>query len=165
MGLGYRPLASRLEEYLAADARAAGKDYNCFADMYLHRMATELAEAISAGQKLRLGLTSDPEGQWEEPTSYNAVFVWSGRRGGAPNPPAPAYVFTSSRQGDPGSQTYDANDLDRHVSLEVDIKQPRGSGGVPQLRIQTWRFGMCFFSGCPRIRVLFPWPRALEAVP
>lgn len=64
----------------------------------------------------------------------------------------------------PGLRCHEANDIDRHVSLEVSLKEPLVSNGVPHLRVRTWRLGMCFFKGCPRIKVVFPWPRALRDI-
>lgn len=155
----YRDLAGHIDGYLADDARA-GKSYVKFTDKYLHRMATELATAIEAGRKLRLGRIWDPT---ESCSPYSAVFVWSnggGYEGEAY--PAPAFVFTSAWFRDPGSDAHDANDIDRHVSLEVSISLNRD--GVPRLRTHAWRLGMCFFKGSPRTKVVFPWPRALQAV-
>ena len=73
------------------------------------------------------------------------------------------FAFTSVWQGDPGSQIYDANDIDHHATLEVE-KVFLGSDGVPHLRVRRWLLGMCFFDGCPRTIMVFPWPRALQAV-
>ncbi|KAF6822493.1 hypothetical protein CPLU01_11991 [Colletotrichum plurivorum] len=122
-------------------------------------MAAELAAAVLARRKLRLGSIWDDS---EKPALYRALFVWSDQGDDGPYPPA-AFAFTSAWEGDSGSQTHDANDIDRHVSLEVD-KGSRGSGGVPQLSVRRWLLGMCFFDGCPRTEVVFPWPRALQAV-
>lgn len=153
-GLRHFQLAEKMDDYLAADADA-GEDYTCFTDMYLHRMATELADAIGTGQKLRLGAIWDSTGRY---APYRAVFVWSDEEDNGTYLP-PAFVFTSARQGDPGSQSHDANDIDRHVSLEVELEEPLGSR-TPHLRVRRWLHGMCFFDGCPRTKVIFPWPQA-----
>jgi hypothetical protein len=152
-------LADRIKKYLDADANA-GQEYASFTEMHLDRMATELAAAILAGRKLRLGYIWDGSKRWKP---YRAVFVWSDQGSDELYPPPPAFVFTSTRQGDPGSQTYDANDIDCHVSLQVD-KGPLTGDSVPKLRVRSWLLGMCFFDGCPRTKVVFPWPRALQAV-
>ncbi|KAK8002329.1 PAB-dependent poly(A)-specific ribonuclease subunit PAN3 [Apiospora arundinis] len=144
---GHRLLASQIEEYLADDANA-GESYATFTEMYLHHMATELAVAIRLGRKLRLGSIWDPTG---------------GVLAGGPCPPQ-EFVFTSAWFRNPGSKAHEANDIDRHVSLEVGLEEPLVSNGAPHLRVRTWRLGMCFFKGCPRIKVVFPWPRALRDI-
>jgi hypothetical protein len=149
----YFPLAQDIKDYLADDARARG-DFTSFTEMYLHRMASELATAILEGCKLRLGSIWDPEG---EHVSYSAVFVWSNK----PYRP-PAFAFTSVWPQDPGSIVHDANDIDHHVSLEV--KKLGTVNDTPHLRVRSWLHGMCFFRGYPCTKVVFPWPRALQAV-
>lgn len=161
--LRYPTLAGRIDEYLAADANSgAKKDYTSFTDMYLHRMATELAAAIRAHRKLRLGSIWDPTG-WSAP--YRAVFVWSDtdEDKGEAHPP-PAFVFTSAWPRDLGSKIYEANDIDRHVSLEVSLEESLDGTDVPHVRVRRSLLGMCFFDGYPRTKVVFPWPRALQAV-
>jgi hypothetical protein len=159
--LNYRWLADRIDDYLAADANAI-EDYASFTDMYLHHMAAELAAGIQARQKLRLGSIWDPTGQ---SAPYRAVFVWSGEGDEGIYLPPPAFVFTSARQGDRGSRIHDANDINHHVSLKVELEEPLGSSSsIPRLCVHGWLLGMCFFDECPRIRVVFPWPRALRVV-
>jgi hypothetical protein len=158
--LNYRWLARRIDDYLAADANARD-DYASFTDMYLYRMAAELAAAIQARQKLRLGSIWDSTGQ---SAPYRAVFVCSGEGNEEIYLPPMAFVFTSVRQGDPGSWIHDANDINHHVSLEVELEEPLASSSIPRLRVHGWLLGMCFFDECPRIRVVFPWPRALRVV-
>ncbi len=157
--LDYGPLASRIDKHLVADAHT-GKDYPSFTKTHLHHMAIELAAAIQARRKLRLGSIWNPTGC---PAPYRAVFVWADEGGDGAYPPPPAFVFTSAWQGEPGSQAHDANDIDRHVSLRVDLEDPLG-GGVPHLRVSSWLPGMCFFDGCPLTKVVFPWPRALQEI-
>ena len=154
-------LAQRIDQYLADDAES-GEGYASFTETYLHRMAVELATAVRARRKLRLGCIWDPT---RRRSPYRAIFVWSTteEEGNGVYPP-PAFVFTSARPRDPGSEEHDANDIDRHVSLEVDLEKPLDCDGMPHLRIRTWRLGICFFEGCPRTEVVFPWPRALRAI-
>ncbi|KAH7313993.1 hypothetical protein B0I35DRAFT_394947 [Stachybotrys elegans] len=158
--LNYPVLAGRIDKYLATDANA-GDNYDSFSDMYLHRMASELAAAIRARRKLRLGSIWDPTGQ---PARYRAVFVWSSENKSADNANPAAFVFTSAWPRDRGSDSQDTNDIDRHVSFDVKLEGPRGTDRPPHLRICNWVFGMCFFEKCPRTEVVFPWPRALQAV-
>ncbi|PNP59742.1 hypothetical protein THARTR1_00621 [Trichoderma harzianum] len=161
--LGHRPLANRIDEYLADDAKSnAQKDFISFTEMYLHHMAAELAAAIRARRKLRLGSIWDPTGRL---APYCAVFVWSDKDEdeGEAHPP-PAFVFTSAWSCDPGSKTHKANDIDRHVSLEVSLEKSPDGASVPHLRVHRWLLGMCFFDGYPRTKVVFPWPRELQSV-
>ncbi|KAM3449436.1 hypothetical protein MY3296_006901 [Beauveria thailandica] len=156
-------LSSEIDKYLAADAEANGDDsYDSFTERHLHCMALELAAAIEARQRLMLGRIWDPKG-WSAP--YHAVFVWPGQdEDDNEVQPPPAFVFTSAWFRDPGSETYDSSDINRHVSLEVCLEEATGRPGVPRLRVQRWMFGMCFFNGCRRTKVVFPWPQALRAV-
>ncbi|RYP36256.1 hypothetical protein DL766_002068 [Monosporascus sp. MC13-8B] len=159
--LKYRSLAHRIDEYLDADAKARDAGTS-FTEIYLHGMACELAAAIRARRKLRLGCIWDPSGR---PAPYRAVFMWSNEDGDRSEAyPPPAFVFTSAWSRDLGSEVHDANDIDRHVSLEVDLEELLISDGTPRLRTRSWLLGMCFFNECPRTKVLFPWPRALQAV-
>ncbi|EFZ04529.2 hypothetical protein MAA_01603 [Metarhizium robertsii ARSEF 23] len=153
-------LAERIDGYLAADANTR-KDYRSFTEMYLHRMAVEIAATIQSRQKLRLGSIWDAGGC---SSPYRAIFAWTGEDTEMTCQPPPAYVFTCARQGDPGSYGHDANDIDRHVSLQVELNVPLGSCSLPQLRIRRWLLGICFFDECPRTRMVFPWPRVLHAV-
>ncbi|KAM3562068.1 hypothetical protein ARSEF4850_002916 [Beauveria asiatica] len=161
--LGHDSLGSEIDKYLAADAETNVDDsYDSFTEKYLHCMASELAAAIEARQRLRLGSIWDPTG-WSAP--YRAVFVWPGQdQDDNEVQPPPAFVFTSAWFRDPGSETYDSNDINRHVSLEVCLEEATGRPGVPRLRVQRWMFGMCFFNGYRRTKVVFPWPQALRAV-
>ncbi|KAI5463589.1 hypothetical protein BGZ63DRAFT_452949 [Mariannaea sp. PMI_226] len=161
--LGHSSLADRIDKYLADDGNCdADKDYTSFTDMYLHRMAAELARAIKARRKLRLGSIWNPTGR-SAPPGASAVFIDKDEDGDESCPP-PEFVFTSAWPRDPGSETYDANDIDRHVSLEVRLEEPFHGTGVPHLRVRRWLLGMSFFYGYPRTEVMFPWPRALQAV-
>jgi len=87
----------------------------------------------------------------------------------------PIYVFTSSWPGDVGVVDHDTNDIDRHVSMEVDISEQEEQNihnkedkdkrerekHVLHLRVKRWRLGMCFFEGCGRSEFVFPWPEDL----
>lgn len=158
-GQGYSELAGQITRYLAADVRPAE---DSFTKMHLHRMATELAAAIEAGEDLRLGVIWDPEGGW---VPYRAAFLWPDEVYDEPHPPKDVYAFTSMRQGDGRSEAHEYNDIDHYyVSLIVDMEEPVGGGAVPRLRIRRWLNGMCFFTGCPRDEVVFPWPRTLQEV-
>jgi hypothetical protein len=152
--MGHEPLANQIDDYLDVNAHS-GVEYASFADMYLHLMAVELAAAVFAGRKLRLGSIWDNS---KRSAPYSGIFVSSG-----PHHPPSNFVFTSARQGHRRSQAHDANDIDRHVSLLVD-KAASERGSMQQLRIRSWVLGMCFFDGCPRMEVIFPWPRVLQGL-
>ncbi|KAM0251440.1 hypothetical protein ACHAQJ_008191 [Trichoderma viride] len=153
----HRPLFDEMKKYLDDDADA-GEYSTSFTDMYLHHMALGLAAAIEAGKKLRLGAIWDPKGR---PSPYRAVFIWPDE--GDNGADLPDYVFTSVREGDPGSLSHDANDIDRHVTLNVELEE-FPSSTIPHLRVHRWLHGMCFFYGCPRKDVIFPWPQALQDI-
>lgn len=71
-----------------------------------------------------------------------------------------AYAFTASKPEGGTLESYN-NDLDRHVSFQVDV-EPRD--GVDGLRIRRWLPGLCFFRGRERKKVMFPWPDNLIAI-
>lgn len=76
------------------------------------------------------------------------------------------FAFTASRPEDYSSEEYDSNDLDRHVSFEVEVEGvvSNTNGLIPQLRIRRWLPGLCFFRRVSRAHVVFSWPRDLESV-
>ncbi|KAL7794229.1 heterokaryon incompatibility domain-containing protein [Trichoderma ceciliae] len=76
----------------------------------------------------------------------------------------PRYVFTSFRPERDDSRFFDANDIDKHVSLEVDSPdlQAERNQRRPRLFTKCWIYGICFFYGCPRKDVVFPWPASLQ---
>ncbi|KAK2601570.1 hypothetical protein QQS21_004888 [Conoideocrella luteorostrata] len=156
---GYRPLAERLHDYLDYDAKAGG-EFTSFTEMYLNRMAVGIAATIRAGQNLRLGCIWNERQQ----SPYRAIFIWTGAGAETTDQAPEDYVFTAARQGDPGSYGHDANDIDRHVSLQVDFNGRPGRSGLPQLHVRRWLLGICFFDECPRSEVVFPWPQVLHAV-
>lgn len=154
--MGHHPYADRINKSLHVGARAR----NNYALSTKNHMAIELANAIEAGQNLRLGKIWDPAGS---STLGYAVFVWSDKDSDGANPSPPAFVFTSAWAREPDSEAHDTNDINRHVSLRVDLEDPLG-GGVPHLRACSWLLGICFFDGCPRTRVIFPWPQVLQDI-
>ncbi|RSL77240.1 hypothetical protein CEP51_009260 [Fusarium floridanum] len=73
------------------------------------------------------------------------------------------YVFTSFQPERRGLEGFDYNDLDRHVSLEVDCIDPDMKyGQCPKLFTKRWIHGLCFFHGCSPRHVVFPWPASLR---
>ncbi|KLU85733.1 hypothetical protein MAPG_04753 [Magnaporthiopsis poae ATCC 64411] len=160
---GHCELANHLDEWLKRDSRGfrAADVPQTFTEVHLLTMAEELAAAIRARRNLRLGRI------WGQRLPSSAIFIMPDR--GSQNCDAhgnprmqPSFVFTSIRQGDDDSPAIIAHDTDCYASLGVDIEGFQAGSGVPQLRIRSWLFGMCFFTGCPRVSVVFPWPKALQ---
>lgn len=158
-------LGSQLERFLANDARAEpGAAFKSFSEYYIHLMANEVAAAIQGGGKLRLGsIYGEATNRRSRLPVYRAIFVLNSERDDEAQE-LPAFVFTLMQEGDPGSETHDNNDLERHVSLGV-VKEASADDELPRLRTQRWLLGMCFFARCPRTEVVFPWPRALCEMP
>ncbi|KAM0083783.1 hypothetical protein ACKRZS_003985 [Fusarium odoratissimum] len=73
-----------------------------------------------------------------------------------------SYVFTSfdSAQFDRGG--FDLNDLDKHVSLEVDCDSGISGRRIPGLYTKRWIHGLCCYQGRPPRPVIFPWPASLK---
>ncbi|KAI1347245.1 hypothetical protein F5Y01DRAFT_307656 [Xylaria sp. FL0043] len=123
---------------------------------YMLKMMIEVSEAIDKGRDLRLGSLSinlTLSGSEE----CMAIFIWEGEdKSGT--------IFTSLRPKDSDIERHITHDIDRHVSLEVDLR--RGSGQTrkspPSLYVRRWVSGICFFIGCRREEVVFPWPPALR---
>ncbi|KAI8289373.1 hypothetical protein K4K60_008884 [Colletotrichum sp. SAR11_57] len=75
----------------------------------------------------------------------------------------PIYVFTSSKPKEEGSRNSYPNDIDKHVSIEIESQGARLEDGYhrPNLVTKRWINGLCFFRGHPRQEVVFPWHPAL----
>ncbi|KAI5862509.1 hypothetical protein GGS23DRAFT_570549 [Durotheca rogersii] len=128
---------------------------NSFAEEYQYYMAKELATAVSEGRLLRLGALWSPSDKY---SPYRGIFICD--QSGPDN--LPDYVFTASREKEAGHDRHLPDDVDRHVSLEVDYTV--GKGQLPLLRTRRWIHGLCFFYGCPRIDVVFPWPSTIKQI-
>ena len=75
----------------------------------------------------------------------------------------PRYIFTSFWPAEGGSGKFDLNDVERHISMEVDSPDLKGSyRGRPRLFTKSWIHGLCFFYECPEHDVVFPWPASLQ---
>jgi hypothetical protein len=68
-----------------------------------------------------------------------------------------SYVFTAWRPGRHIETRSGARNMDKYVSIEVDLDGLTESG-LLRLRTKRWINGLCFFNGCPRLDVVFPWP-------
>lgn len=153
--LSQETLASHIESYLRGDT--VGNDPFRFVGDYMRMMAEAVADAIERGKALRLGSLWDPE---RENVPCTAIFVWqdAGKKG---SDDKRAFAFTSSQPKETGMDGYYVNDTDRHVSLEVCLAKNLANGSVPCLYTKRWLLGLCFFAGCSRKEVVFPWPQAL----
>ncbi|KAH9203981.1 hypothetical protein DL95DRAFT_499205 [Leptodontidium sp. 2 PMI_412] len=194
--LSHTLLANQIEAYLCRDSFHKKDEQSrdtTFPKSYLRMMAVELVTAMDKGKTLRLGSIW---GAMETVTPYTAIFIWEGDEHedgdteGTGDEESdvdtedkesqdsssdesdrrqrvlPAFVFTASRPKKPRSGQHDANDIDRHVSLEVECAglTRQINGCVPRLYIKRWLLGLCFFWGYPRMDVIFPWPPALDAI-
>ncbi|KAL8377989.1 hypothetical protein RB595_008602 [Gaeumannomyces hyphopodioides] len=159
---GHYELANHLNEYLKRDSRA-GDGTPTFTEEHFLTMAEELAAAIHARRNLVLGRIWCPGRTRRD---YSAIFIMPDRSQNLDvqeeSRLQPSFVFTSVWPGDECSHEIDANDTDCYASLGVDIEGPRGKDGTPRLRIRSWLLGMCFFAGYQRVKVVFPWPKALQ---
>ncbi|KAH8797666.1 hypothetical protein F5884DRAFT_825552 [Xylogone sp. PMI_703] len=162
--LSYSHISNQIKEYLDYES-FDNHDFRfwdmTFPESYIRMMAMELVSAIDDKKTLKLGSLWEP---LETDSSYSAIFIWD--REGEINPsqrPSKAFVFTASRPKKPRSKQHDANDIDRHVSLEVRYAGLM-SNRVPRLYVKRWVLGMCFFRGCPRMDVSFPWLPDLKAI-
>lgn len=72
------------------------------------------------------------------------------------------YVFTSFQRALTDHGGFDLNDLDKHVSLEVDYDPGEGYAQVPRLYTRRWIHGLCFYHGCSPRAFTFPWPMSLR---
>jgi hypothetical protein len=176
---GHTRLSDEIETYLENDARLglARTPYGnlSFTQRYMHTMASEVADAIARGSTLGLGCLWTP-GEGHRHSPYLAVFVLD--NGGTPSQTSDmsdesdesddgeVFVFTASSPENNSSEEYDSNDLDRHVSFEVEVGGLVGDtdGLIPQLRIRRWLSGLCFFKRVRTTYVVFSWPRDLELI-
>ncbi|KAM5344457.1 hypothetical protein ACJ41O_012993 [Fusarium nematophilum] len=155
------PLASDIDEFLEEDA-FVGEDEASFSLKYRRLMAKELVRAMDADQELSIGCLCDPADSNIPPRFGVFIHDPSTRSSDV------THVFTSLRSRDQGTDEYDGNDLDHHVSLGVAHEDPPGGGRkkLPRLYAKKWVLGLCFFQGAPTYDVVFPWPRYLtESAP
>ncbi|KAI0872855.1 heterokaryon incompatibility protein-domain-containing protein [Hypoxylon argillaceum] len=147
--MGYDHLNKEICRYL--QSRQAPRHIS-FATQYQHQMAEKLAAAICQGRIIQLAALWDPS----RSSPYCGIFICNHSSPAA----TPGYVFTASREREADKDRHLPNDTDRHVSLEVDYGM--GKRGLPFLWTRSWVHGLCFFYGCPRIDVIFPWPSTIR---
>jgi hypothetical protein len=175
--LGETSLAAQIARFLNHDP---DRQRESFPMEYMRLMAHEVATAILEGKMLRLGRIWNTRGE-EVPSS--AIFVWDlgdtediNRKGKSQRfnrnvrrsrKPKDAYAFTASRPLERGSQERGTNDLNHHLSLEVECITSREKAGcpVPRLYIKRWAAGLCFFYNSATSPVIFPWPSTLLQIP
>ncbi|KAK6081612.1 hypothetical protein SCUP515_02859 [Seiridium cupressi] len=172
--LSHKYLADQLDLFLKQDAEnVINEDLtrSSFSQDYMRRMAVEIVASIDEGKILRLGhLSASSKGG----SAYSAIFTWGNDSceplkvdnhsiKHVPIQKVISCVFTASWPREDGWEVYDANDIDRHVSLEVtQMEGHEEQDQLPRLYTRRWRPGLCFFRGCPREDVLFPWPPGLK---
>ncbi|KAI1330310.1 hypothetical protein F5Y16DRAFT_408762 [Xylariaceae sp. FL0255] len=141
-------LARHITDYLRKDA--SGNAPFQVGENYMLMMLEELCYAIENGETLILGSLNGSE-------ECMAIFIWEGNRN-------PGLIFTSTQPKNPNFGSYEANDTHRHVSIEVEIAPRAGYSNehLPHLYVKRWVPGVCFFVGCPRENVVFPWPAVLK---
>lgn len=149
-------LANQLESYLMEDV-ASSRSFS-FEEDYRLAMVKEITHAIMQGQRLRLGSSWDPNGGSSQCT---AIFLWGNDR--AIGSDKARFAFTSLKPKKAGFAGHDAVDVDRHVSLEVEMRAATGQneGRIPHLYVQSWLPGL-YFTGHPEEEVVFPWPSGLR---
>jgi hypothetical protein len=179
--LGETSIASQIEKFLNHDPNRQGETSKSkpFSREYMCLMAEELVVAIENGKSLRLGRVWNSHGE-EVPSS--AIFIWDSDNTEERNKKGNThdmknnskrgrrykkeYAFTASRPLKRGSQQQGTNDLDHHVSLEVEWPPSRKQAphSLPRLYVKRWAVGMCFFYGVARTTVIFPWPSTFQTV-
>ncbi|KAK1840037.1 ATP-dependent DNA helicase [Colletotrichum chrysophilum] len=147
-GLGQAPLARRLEEFIARKTSPLAPEEN-----YMWAMADALAAAVHGGSKLRLGYTCNSS---KGPPLPMGIFVCSDE---AAESPRPAFVFTSFKCRETPIWPAFTSDVDRHVSLQVDVDD---NGNLPpKLFARAWMHGL-YFPVQRQQPVVFPLPRILN---
>ncbi|TRX91123.1 hypothetical protein FHL15_007911 [Xylaria flabelliformis] len=142
-------LASHIANYLKKDAICSAPFQ--IGENYMGMMMAEVSKAVEDGKTLRLGSLYGSE-------ECRAIFVWDGDE-------KTGFIFTSSWPKNSNSEGLEANDTDRHVSLEVELTSgTEQTRSQPHLYTKRWVSGVCFFVECPRRDVVFPWPPALKNI-
>lgn len=150
-------LGSRLERFLNSSPESP----KSAAGEYMWEMAQTLAHALHEGHTLKLGYLYNSE---KEPkrSPPMAIFVcpdedMERNRSG--------YVFTSSQPRKTSDGPGYICDVDKHVSLQVNVNNPRDLkdiwGRLPVLKARAWMHGLWFGTENPH-EVVFPLPAVLS---
>ncbi|KAI1490254.1 heterokaryon incompatibility protein-domain-containing protein [Biscogniauxia mediterranea] len=163
-------LHDRLMEFI--EMRYDARNHLTFSKDWQVLMAIMIAEAIGQGKTLRTAHILN------ERRENGAIFIventrystwvsrndWARSNAGRAAFKAPKYVFTSfCPENNDNWGIFDRNDLDRHVTMEVDLDNSDYTG-LPRLFTGRWIYGLCFFDNCRRQEVVFPWPASLEGL-
>ena len=125
-----------------------------------HSMARKIEEAIRQGKSLCTAtalparrplavaiFVIEPEDDGDESSSGSVGSLVFDQE---------SYVFTSIRRDQQDQQSFESNDLNKHVSLGVDCCSGKSTRQVPQLYTRRWIHGLCFFHGRSPRSVIFP---------
>ncbi|EXJ72410.1 uncharacterized protein A1O5_04914 [Cladophialophora psammophila CBS 110553] len=137
-------LVASLGEFLDRDEDCSGIDELSFSGRFQTWMAAEVTDAMWDERKtLRLGRLV--EGPGDTQYEYTGIFVFDADRARSGQ-----YIFTASWDGE-------EVEIDKHVSLEVDVRG-RSRSGRPLLQAKRWVNGLIFFRNHRRQDFIFPWP-------
>jgi hypothetical protein len=146
-GMQHQELAEGLRLFIQRDEDPDDAQQT-FVKQYMDLMAREIIDAMdSETQILCLGRLVDDFFDSER-SPYTGIFVVEA---GHKNP---SYVFTSLSPAGDGPR-----EIDKHVSLLVSPVETQASY-PPKMIARQWVSGLCFFSGCRRIEVVFSWPKS-----
>ncbi|TVY75520.1 hypothetical protein Focb16_v005255 [Fusarium oxysporum f. sp. cubense] len=159
----YRVLSQRLYEILDLEVPSSA------AEEWMLNMAGKVEEAIMMGNLLHTAkfLGSGPLGVavfvgQAEDNSYGSSEMDSEMSTDSDDHDQGSYVFTSFDSAHCDRGGFDLNDLDKHVSLEVDCDSGISGRHIPRLYTKRWIHGLCFYQGRPPRPVIFPWPASLK---
>ncbi|SCO43007.1 uncharacterized protein FFMR_07167 [Fusarium fujikuroi] len=154
----YRLLSQRLYEIMDLEVPSSA------AEEWLLSMVDAVEEAIDQGKLLCTAtlLGSGPLGVavFVQPEESDNEDSGSGSEMSLDRD-QDCYVFTSFQRAQTDRGGFDLNDLNKHVSLEVDYDHGKGLAQVPRLYTRRWIHGLCFYHGCSPRPVAFPWPVSL----
>ncbi|KAF5627834.1 uncharacterized protein FTJAE_9102 [Fusarium tjaetaba] len=155
----YRVLSDRLDEILDLEVPSSA------AEEWLLSMVDKVEEAILRGKllctatllgpgPLGVAVFVQPEDSDDESSGTGSEMSLDRDQD--------RHVFTSFQRAQTDRGGFDLNDLDKHVSLEVDYDAGNSDILLPQLYTKRWIHGLCFYHGCTPQKVVFPWPSSLE---
>jgi len=149
---GHYNLHTGIRKQLESTRGSSPRD--SFVKEYQFHAALELARAVRSGKPLRPGALWNPSGK----SPYRGIFVCDQSELDR----LPKFVFTATREKANTNFGYLPNDLDKNVSLAVDVEVLDGQ--PPRLRTRRWIHNLCYYYRQSKIDVIFPWPRAIEQI-
>ncbi|KAE8364275.1 heterokaryon incompatibility protein-domain-containing protein [Aspergillus caelatus] len=152
-GSRYECIAQAIDTYLDEDKRWEGEGIT-FSKFYKDLMAEEIVKAMDDRYSCRLRLGSlIPRDECRGNNPYSGVFI---REAGHRWTEKETYVFTAVWSDD---KTID--DIEKHLSLEVELLGSSNRSDPKRLVIKRWINGLFFFdSSSPVTDVVFPWPNS-----